>query len=299
MATTAQDIAAQWQPYGKKLASGDVIPAIGFGTYALPEASDCIKAVAQAIVNGYRLIDGAAFYNNETYVGRGLRLGVTKAGLKREDIFVTSKVWPTHLGYQKTMDAFFKTLNDLDIDYLDLYLIHWPASAQNCDNWEERNLATWRAMAQLYSEGYVRSIGVSNFKEHHLRALLDTSIPPMVNQLEVHPGYSQESLRQFCRMQGIVVEGWSPFGRNRLLSHELIVHLAAKYQCTPAQLCLRWALQLGVIPLPKSAQLEHMRSNLNVLGFEISPADMQLLLDLDREQVGYSGEDSDTVRFGM
>lgn len=297
LTTDAKELAQLTREHGRKLASGDVLPAIGFGTYALPDGTDAVKAVAQAVLCGYRSFDCAAFYGNESLVGRGLRLGASKAELKREDFFVTSKVWPTQLGYQKTMDAFFKSLNDLDVDYMDLYLIHWPANARSHENWNELNLSTWKAMVQLYEEGYVRSIGVSNFKEHHLRSLLDTRVPPMVNQLEVHPGFSQQSLRQFCRMMGIVVEGWSPFGRARILQHELLQQLSQKYQRAPTQICLRFALQLGVVPLPKATNMNHMRDNLQIFDFELESSDMELLLSLDRDQIGFSGEDSDLLTF--
>lgn len=298
MTTDAQEIAQVVHDHGRKLASGDVLPAIAFGTYALPEGTDAVKSVAQAVLCGYRSFDGAAFYGNESLVSRGIRLGASKLGLKRQDFFITSKLWPTNLGYQKTMDAFFKSMNDLDVDYLDLYLIHWPASAQNHDNWNELNLSTWKAMIQLYEEGYVRSIGVSNFKEHHLRSLLETRVPPMVNQIEMHPGYSQQSLRQFCRMVGMVVEGWSPFGRARILGHELLLQLAQKYQRSPTQICLRFALQLNVVPLPKATHMDHMRDNLQVFDFELEKSDMELLLALDNERLGFSGQDSDLVKFG-
>lgn len=295
----ASQFAKMMRLNGRKLTSGDILPAVGFGTYALPEGNDAVKAVAQAVLCGYRAFDCAAFYGNEPLVGRGLRLGASKLGLKREDFFVTSKVWPSHWGYQKTMDSFFKSINDLDLDYLDLYLIHWPASPNSFENWNEINLSTWKALIQLYEEGYVRSIGVSNFKDHHLRALLDTAVQPMVNQLEFHPGFSQQSLLQFCRMVGIVVEGWSPFGRASVLNHEILRQLAQKYQHTVTQICLRFAYQMGVVPLPKASSTEHMCANLQFLDFELEQNDMNLLLSLDHEQLGYSGEDSDLVTFNL
>lgn len=275
--------------------TGIVLPQVGFGTWAIPEGKECVRAVAQAIVCGYRLIDGAAFYKNEHSVGQGVRLAMQKANLNRKDIFVTSKVWPTNLGYQKTMDAFFKTLNDTGLDYLDLYLIHWPANAASFENWEELNVDTWRAMQELYGEGYVQAIGVSNFKEHHLRALLNADVPPMVNQLEIHPGHSQKALVDFCHDHGMVVEGWSPFGRGAVLDNELITALAQKYERSPAQICLRFAAQLGVLPIPKSSNTERMRANLKINDFELSTEDMETLLVLDEQQLGYSGEDSDLI----
>lgn len=295
----ASQFAKMMHENGRKLASGDILPAVGFGTYALPEGNDAVKAVAQAVLCGYRAFDCAAFYGNESLVGRGLRLGASKLGLKREDFFVTSKVWPSHWGYQKTMDSFFKSINDLDLDYLDLYLIHWPASPNSFENWNEINMSTWKALIQLYEEGYVRSIGVSNFKDHHLRVLLDSAIQPMVNQLEFHPGFSQQSLLQFCRMVGIVVEGWSPFGRSRVLKHEILQQLAQKYQHTVTQICLRYAFQMGVVPLPKASSTEHMCANLQFLDFELEQNDMNQLLSLDHEQLGYSGKDSDLVTFNL
>ena len=274
---------------GFKLSSGHNIPAIGFGTWALTPGTDTVEAVKCALQSGYRLIDGAAFYGNEISVGQAL----AQSGVPREELFITSKVWIDSLGYQKTIDAFMKSLRELNLEYLDLYLIHWPASPYKHPNWERLNLETWQAMIKLYQDGYIRTIGVSNFKELHLSALMETQVQPMVNQIEIHPGYSQRKLIKFCQDNNIVVEGWSPFGRGTVLSNNVVNDLAKKYQRTPAQICLRFARQLGVIPIPKSASMDRMSANLDIFDFSISNEDMLTLYSLDTTKVGFSGEDPD------
>lgn len=277
---------------GYQLSTGLHLPVVGYGTWAMSEGPECAKAVYAAIRAGYRLIDGAAFYQNERSVGRGIRQALTQ-GVSRAELCVTSKVWVDNLGYQSTMDSFFKTLNDLELDYLDLYLIHWPASPNKHERWHELNLATWRAMVELYEEGYVRAIGVSNFLPHHLEPLLAYRVPPMVNQIEVHPGYSQRELVALCQAHGMVVEGWSPFGRGAVLSDATINAIADAHECTAAQVCLAFARQLKVIPLPKSAASNRMVSNLDFLDITLSDEEMQRLLQLDELKLGYSHEHPD------
>lgn len=274
---------------GQTLSNGEVMPAIGFGTWDIPDETACAQAVCRAIQAGYRMIDGAAFYGNEVGVGRGLRA----AGVPRSELFVTSKVWTTQMGYQKTMDAFFKSLNDLNIDYLDLYLIHWPASPKKNAQWREINAATWKAMTELYDEGYVRAIGVSNFKPVHLEPLLECKTIPMVNQIEIHPGFSQRELVSYCQSKGIVVEGWSPFGRGAVLDNAVINQIADQHDCTAAQVCLAFSRQLGVIPLPKSVNPNRMLSNIDFLDITLSDQEMSMLLSLDDIKLGYSQEDPD------
>lgn len=289
MSNNTQATVLKLQQAGVALPSGDHMAAMGFGTWALTPGQDTFEAVKYAICSGYRLIDCAAFYGNEVSVGQAIQA----SSVPREELFITSKVWIDCLGYDKTIEAFHKSLRELNLEYLDLYLIHWPASPYKHPNWEHLNLETWRAMISLYQEGLIRNIGVSNFKELHLGALMETQIQPCVNQIEVHPGYSQRRLIKFCQEHGIVVEGWSPFGRGRVLSNNVVLDLAAKYQRSPAQICLRFAHQLGVIPLPKSGSMDRMKSNLEIFDFALSDADMLSLFELDTTKVGFSGEDPD------
>lgn len=275
-----------------ELSNGLSIPVIGFGTWQTPDGDTAINAVKYAIDCGYRHIDAAAVYGNERSVGEG----ITRSGIAREEIFVTSKVWNTERGYDTTMKAFDKTLNDLQLDYLDLYLIHWPAVAGQFENWRQINAETWHAMETLYKEGKIRAIGVSNFLPHHLEALLDNAtIKPMVNQIEFHPGFMQQECVDFCRAHEILVEAWSPLGTGRMLTNETLKNIAAKYEKSVAQLCVRWVLQHGILPLPKSVTPERIHENLDVFGFEISDEDMQVI---DRmEYCGGSGLNPDKIDF--
>lgn len=275
-----------------ELKNGVQIPAIGFGTWQTPDGTTAIKAVECAVRAGYRHIDTGAVYGNEKSVGEG----IVRSGISREEIFVTSKVWNTERGYDTTLRAFDKTLADLGLDYLDLYLIHWPATVHRFDDWQRINADTWRAMEKLYREGKIRAIGVSNFLPHHLEALLNgATVQPMVNQIEFHPGFMQQECVAFCRSNGILVEAWSPLGTGRMLDNETLKTIAARYGKSVAQICIRWTLQHGVLPLPKSITPDRIRENLAVSGFVISVADMQVI---DRmAYCGGSGLNPDKIDF--
>ena len=182
---------------------------------------------------------------------------------------MTSKVWNTERGYEKTMQAFEKTLKDLGLSYLDLYLIHWPASKKQFENWEKINLETWKAMTELYKDGKIRAIGVSNFKPSHLEPLMQTEVKPMVDQIEFHPGLLQKETVSYCEANGILVEAWSPLGTGRMLGHPLLKEIAGNYGKSTAQICIHWCLQHDVLPLPKSVTLERIEENLKVFDFEI------------------------------
>lgn len=277
-----------------ELNNGVKIPQVGFGTYKATdeEAAECVKA---AIACGYRHIDTAFFYGNEAGVGRGVKEAMEAYGLKREDIFVTSKLWNTERGYEKAMAAFEKTMENLKLDVLDLYLIHWPAAAHQHENWEELNLGTWRAMTELYQAGRIRAIGVSNFMPHHLKALMETEVKPMVNQLEYHPGFLQKETVDYCKANGILVEAWSPLGRGRVLEHPVLLEMAEKYKKSVAQLCLRFCLQHDIVPLPKSVNPKRIEENGDIFDFEISAEDMKRIDNLG--QFGESGLNPDKVDF--
>lgn len=274
---------------GFELKGRGVLPAIGFGTWALAGGDECVKLVRDAILCGYRLIDGAALYGNEVEVGKG----IAASGVDREELFITSKVKEADMGYQSTKDAFFKTLTDLDLEYLDLYLIHWPASESNNPKAHELNLATWKAMTELYEEGYIMNIGVSNFKEHHLMPLMETKVKPMVNQLEIHPGFSQLELVRFCQANEIVPEAWSPMGRQRVFDNDVLKSIASECNRTVAQVCLRFVNQLGIPSIPKSSTIERMKQNMDIFDFELTDEQMERILVLDEQNLGFSGLDPD------
>lgn len=256
-----------------RLNNGYEIPCVGFGTWQTPDGETAVMAVSEAIKAGYRHIDTAACYENEVGVGQGIKA----SGADRETLFVTSKVWNTERGYEKTMAAFEKTLADLRLDYLDLYLIHWPASPSQFENWEEINLETWRAMTELYKAGKIKAIGVSNFLPRHLEALMKTEVPPMVNQIEYHPGLTQSETVSYCKAHNILVEAWSPLGTGRMLNNETLKSIAGQYGKSAAQLCIRWCLQNGVLPLPKSVTPSRIAENADVFDFEIEAEDMETI----------------------
>ena len=274
-----------------ELSNGVKIPCMGFGTWAVDDGQVAIDSVKKAIEAHYTLIDTAARYGNEKSIGVGLK----ESGIKREDLFLTSKVWNDHRGYQKVMEAFDKTIHDLGVDYLDLYLIHWPASAHQYDNYEEINRDTWQALIDLYKAGKVRAIGVSNFKVHHLKALMDMEITPMVNQIECHPGHYDQETISYCQAHNIVMEAWSPLGRGRVLNDERLGRLAKKNQMSTAQLCLAWNIAHKIIPLVKSTKKERMVENLAALNYTLSAEDVQAIDTMG--EFGFSGQDPDTIDF--
>ena len=255
------------------LSNGVTIPCLGFGTYKTPQGEVGVRSVQAALAVGYRHIDTAAFYDNETSVGRAIQT----SGVPRQEVFVTTKVWNTERGYEKAKASILASLDRLGLDYVDLCLIHWPAIPRQYPNWEEINLSTWKAFTELHRLGKVRAIGVSNFKPHHLKALMETDVRPMVNQIEFHPGQPQRETLAYCQTNGILVEAWSPMGRGGLLDHPLLTGLAAKYGKSVAQLCIRWCLQKGVVPLPKSVTPARIRENAQVFDFAITPEDMAAL----------------------
>lgn len=256
------------------LQNGVKIPCIGFGTWKVEQGPGCVQAVREAIRMGYRHIDTAAAYGNERSVGEGVR----SSGVAREDIFVTSKLANSEHGYERTVAAFEQTMAELGLDYLDLYLIHWPRPKACRDNWEEANAGTWKAFEEFYKAGRIKALGLSNFMPKHMIELAKTAtVAPMVNQIEFHPGCIHEDIYDYCRKNDILIEAWSPLASGKVFQSQTLQDLAAKYGKSVAQLCVRWCLQLGALPLPKSVQPERICSNTQVFDFEIAPDDMQAM----------------------
>ncbi|MBP3222492.1 MAG: aldo/keto reductase [Actinomycetaceae bacterium] len=272
----------------RELSNGLSMPSIGFGTWDLSNENEAKSAVVQAVECGYTLIDGAARYGNEVGVGEGIR----SSSLSREELFVTSKVWTNHRDYDSVIEACNKSLKDLKLDYLDLYLIHWPAVSKQYENWKDVNHEVWQALIDLYTQGKVKAIGVSNFNVDHLEALEGSSVMPMVNQIEFHPGFLQEDVRSYCKDHNIVVEGWRPLGLGESLSHEIIWNLAEKYKKNPAQIVLRWCLHKDVVPLPKSRSREHIEQNIDIFDFSLSDDDIALIDTIEGERLGGDPEEA-------
>ena len=265
------------------LSNGVTIPCIGYGTWQSSEA-DAEQGVKNALQSGYRHIDTAAAYGNEAAVGRGIK----ESGVKREDIFLTSKHWITERGYTKTLAAVDASLKALGTDYLDLYLIHWPCTPVITERWAEVNAATWRGFEEAYRLGKLRAIGVSNFLPEQILALESTALlKPMVNQIECHPGYTQDALVNWSREHGMVVEAWSPLGCGAVLQDKTVNAVAVAHGVTPAQVCVRFALQNGVLPIPKSVHADRILQNKDVFGFELSEEEMLELRTIP--PLGYSG----------
>lgn len=266
------------------LANGVKIPCIGYGTWQTPDGITTETCVKNAIDAGYRHIDTAFAYGNEKSVGAGIKA----AGVARDELFITTKHWVTERGYEKTVKAVETSLLALGLDYLDLYLVHWPCVEKISPEWEEINLDTWRGFEKMYKDGKLRAIGVSNFHEKHLDTLLkNAEIKPMVNQLEFHPGFTQPDVIGYSKNNGMLVEAWSPLGSGAVLKDERLAAIAAKYGKSVAQLCVRFALQNGILPLPKSTDAGRTAANAEVFDFEITAEDMDKLMNFPL--LGYSG----------
>jgi diketogulonate reductase-like aldo/keto reductase len=259
-----------------KLNNGIEMPQLGFGVYLVEEGASVIEAVKKAIEVGYRSIDTAALYKNEKGVGQAIR----EAGVPREELFITSKVWNSDQGYESTLKAFDESLERLGLDYLDLYLIHWPTPRNN------KYVETFKALEKLYEDGKVRAIGVSNFNIGHLeRILSECKVKPVVNQVELHPYFSQPELRKFCSDNGIYVEAWGPLMQGgEALKDEVIVKIAEKHGKSPAQVILRWHLQNDVIAIPKSTTPSRIEENFNVFDFELTDEEMQQMNSLNQNR---------------
>lgn len=273
------------------LYNGILMPEIGFGTWKAPTGEVTVEAVKAAIECGYTHIDCAAIYGNEKEVG----LGIKESNVDRKTLFITSKLWNDVRGYQETIDAFNQTLKDLQLDYLDLYLIHWPRPVKYHDNYIEKNIESWKAMEDLYKQGKIKAIGVSNFKVHHMEEIMkNCEIKPMVNQMEFHPSCLEKEIRDFCKKENIVVTGYSPLANGKVFECKELVEFSEKYGVSIAQLCIRYALQHNVIPLVKSVTKERIKANLNV-NFVISDEDMEKIDKITT--CGGSYKDSDDISF--
>lgn len=253
----------------KTLSNGVKIPSIGFGTYKSGSDEETAEIIKYALKTGYRHIDTASFYGNELGIGNGIK----ESGIKREEIFLVTKLWNDCHGYDNTIEAFNKSLEKLQTDYIDLYLIHWP---------NKLNSETWKAFEDLYRKGRVKAIGVCNFKIGHLEQLKESAeIMPMVNQVEMHPHNIKTEMLNYCNENNIQLVAWSPIMRGRLFSNELMIGLSQKYKKTIAQIILKWHIQRGVIPIPKSSNEERIKENLDIFDFNISDEDMEAINSLD------------------
>lgn len=257
----------------KKLVNGIEMPRFGLGVYKMTDREEAYEAMVHALEAGYIAIDTAALYANEEQVGQAVR----NSNKKREELFITSKVWNTDQGYDQTLRAFETSLKKLDMDYLDLYLTHWPVPELYVD--------TYRAIERLYDEKLIRATGVSNHEPHHLEKILATAnVQPMVNQIELHPHLIQQKNRDFAQEHQIAITSWSPLGRGRVLEDETIIHIGEKYGKTAAQTIIRWHLQHDLIVIPKSVKEVRIYQNADVFDFELTADDMKAIDALDRDQ---------------
>ncbi|MED3922858.1 aldo/keto reductase [Priestia aryabhattai] len=270
------------------LHNGVKMPWLGLGVFKVEEGPELVNAVKTAIVKGYRSIDTAAIYENEEGVGEGIRQGLKEAGLSREDIFVTSKVWNADLGYEETLAAYETSLQKLGLEYLDLYLIHWPV--------EGKYKEAWKALETLYKEEKVRAVGVSNFQIHHLEDLMkDGEVKPVINQVEFHPRLTQKELHAFCQKHDIQLEAWSPLMQGELLDNDVLKEIAEKHGKSVAQIILRWDLQNGVVTIPKSTKEHRIVENSSVFDFELDAEDVSKINELNQNH--RVGPDPDNFDF--
>ncbi|MGE6833303.1 aldo/keto reductase [Priestia megaterium] len=270
------------------LHNGVKMPGFGLGVFKVEEGPELVNAIKVAIKHGYRSIDTAAIYGNEEGVGQGIREGLKEAGISRENVFVTSKVWNADLGYDATIAAYETSLKKLRLDYLDLYLIHWPV--------EGKYKEAWRALETLYKEGKVKAIGVSNFQAHHLKDLMeDAEINPVINQVEYHPRLTQKELQAFCEKHHIQLEAWSPLMQGELLDNEVLTEIANKHNKSVAQVILRWDVQNGIITIPKSTKEHRIVENASIFDFELTKEEMERIDELNQNH--RVGPDPDNFDF--
>lgn len=259
--------------------NGRTMPKIGLGTYRVKDSDECRESVKYAIEQGYRSIDTAMIYGNEETVGQGIKEGLESTGLSRKDLFITSKLWLTDFGRQNVEDAYRQSVAKLGLDYLDLYLMHWPGTN------EAVMIDTWRGMEDLYKQNQVKNIGVSNFTPEHFEALLaQVSIKPVINQVEFHPYLTQNKLRKYLEAQNIIMESWSPLMNSQILHDEVINEVANEVGKTPAQVVIRWNIQHDVVVIPKSVTPHRIEENLDVWNFELSDNQMERIDQLNQDK---------------
>lgn len=258
------------------LNNGVKMPWLGLGVFRAEDSPKLVDAVKTAIKNGYRSIDGAAIYANEVSMGKGIAEGIKAAGISREDLFITSKVWNADLGYESTIKAYETSLKKLGLDYLDLYLIHWPVEGKYKD--------AWRALEYLYKQGRIKAIGVSNFQVHHLEDLMkDAEIKPMINQIEFHPRLTQSKVRAFCKQNDIQVEAWSPLMVGKLFDNEILKEIAHNHNKSIAQIILRWDIQNGIVTIPKSTNEGRIIENSQIFDFELTNEEVEKINSLNQD----------------
>ena len=267
-----------------ELYNGVKVPCVGYGTYLTPDGEIAKNCVKEALNVGYRHIDTAFVYGNEKAVGEGIKA----SGVSRDEIFVTTKHWVTMRGYEKAKEAIDISLKNLSLDYLDLYLIHWPCVEKVSPDWKEINASTWRAFEEAYKDGKIRAIGVSNFQKKHYDALAELcDIKPMVNQIEFHPGYTQPETVDYSKEKGMLVQAFSPLGCGAVLGDELLAAIAKKYNKSVAQVCLRFVLQSGLNVLTKSVTPSRIIENAQIFDFELAAEDMAAIASMP--ELGFTG----------
>lgn len=274
------------------LSNGVQIPCMGYGTWRTPAGEETVTAVKNAIECGFRHIDTAQLYGNEESVGEGIRA----AGIHRREIFLTTKLKNSDQGYDAALKAFEGSLKRLGVEYVDLYLIHWPVPVMFKDNWQEVSRQTWKAMERLYEEKLIRAIGLSNFLPHHIENITSfANVAPVVDQLEIHPCFTQKETVKYCQEHHIQVQAWSPLGHGSVLQNQTLASIAACHGKTPAQTALRWELQQNIIPISKSMNISRMKENADVFDFELSVEEMDKIFALGED--GRTGPDPDNIDF--
>ncbi|WP_018931722.1 aldo/keto reductase [Gracilibacillus lacisalsi] len=264
------------------LHNGVKMPWFGLGVFLVEEGEEVYNSVKWALEHGYKSIDTAAVYGNEEGVGKAIK----DSGIPRKELFITSKLWNGDQGYDETLQAFETSLNKLGLEYLDLYLIHWPVPELN------KYKESWKAMEKLYNDGKIRAIGVSNFKEHHLEDLMsEAQVAPMVNQVEYHPHLQQRSLHEFCKQHNIQLEAWSPLKQGKILDDPTLTDIAKRHGKSTAQVILRWDLQQEVVTIPKSVKQHRIQDNADVFDFELTEEEMKLIQDMNKDE--HVGPDPD------